>query len=867
MTGSGGIAAIGTREELGAALKRLLRQVEHRTGRDISKTTLARKIQVSQQSLYAYLAGTTLPPRDVLDRLLLELGVTGADLARIADLRDNLEERSRNRRRTDTSVGAATAAPAAACPRELPMDIPGFTGRTAELAELDDLLHTRDDSSAVVISAVLGTAGVGKTALAIHWAHRVRDRFPDGQLYLDLRGYDNLQPLRPADALATLLRSLGSRDDDVPRRLDDRIARYRSLMDGRRTLLLLDNASSADQVRPLLPGTASCFVLVTSRDALGGLVVRHGARRVDLDVLSPTEATNLLRSVLDRPRVDSDPTATAALTQQCARLPLALRIAAEYLVAHPRLSLADLVVELNRHHLDLFDAGGDERTAVRSVFSWSYQHLPTPAARVFRLLGLQPARESGVHEIAALAGIELSDARRHVDVLLRTHLLAEPGHGRYTMHDLLRAYAAERLAVEEEPHDRRAATGRLLDHFRDSAAIAARCGYPASQHLYVVRDPPPSVRRFDGADEAIDWLDAQSSNLVAAAAYAAQNGWALHASDLSDIMARHLMVNGPFDEAVTLHRHAADATSETDPTRHARALLNAGQAWCGFNDNTEAERCLQQALVCFRTVNNRIGEGSTLASLGQVRFWTCHYQDAIDLSRQAITLLEDSDDWSGRFTALNMLAAGLLKTGHAADAAEHWERAYETARTRGDRERAAKFQHNLGIAYQHLGRYNDALRCGLSSLESMRRTGARRGEGLSLHHLGVVYRLTGRLAEAEQHIRKGLQISNDIGNAHLKAESLNGLGDICHDAGRFDEAITHYTAALPVASACGNRDHYARAHDGLGRTYLAIGKTGTAHDHWQQAITAYEEIGVPEAEQVRISLAELDAADDPHVSS
>ncbi|WP_203997300.1 NB-ARC domain-containing protein [Virgisporangium aurantiacum] len=298
------------------------------------------------------------------------------------------------------------------------------------MAELDDLLAARDDSLAVVISAVLGTAGVGKTALAVHWAHGVRDQFPDGQIYLDLRGYDREQPLQSGEALATLLRSLGSRDDDIPPRLEDRMARYRSLVDGRRILLLLDNASSADQVRPLLPGTPSCFVVLTSRDALGGLVVRHGARRVDLDVLSPTEATNLLRSVLSRRRVDADPTAAAALAQQCARLPLALRIAAEYLAAHPSLSLADLVVELNRHHLDLFDAGGDERTAVRSVFSWSYQHLPPPAARVFRLLGLQPAHDSGVNEIAALADVELSDARRQIDVLLRAHLIAEPGLGR-----------------------------------------------------------------------------------------------------------------------------------------------------------------------------------------------------------------------------------------------------------------------------------------------------------------------------------------------------------------------------------------------------------------------------------------------------
>lgn len=255
-----------------------------------------------------------------------------------------------------------------------------------------------------------------------------------------------------------------------------------------------------------------------------------------------------------------------------------------------------------------------------------------------------------------------------------------------------------------------------------------------------------------------------------------------------------------------------------------------------------------------------VGEGTTLASLGQVRFRTCRYQEAIDLTHKAITLLEGSDDWSGRYVALNMHAAGHLKTGRAGVAAEYWKRAYEMALTRGDRERSGNLIHNLGIAYQHLGRYDDAQRCLLTGLESMRRTGVRRGEGRSFHHLGAVYRLTGRLIEAEQHTREGLQIGRDIGDAHAEAEGLNGLGDICHDAGRFDEAITHHTAALQVASFCGDRDQYARAHDGLGRTNLATGKTEAAHDHWTEALKVYEEVGVPEAQRVRTSLAELNTS-------
>jgi tetratricopeptide (TPR) repeat protein len=491
------------------------------------------------------------------------------------------------------------------------------------------------------------------------------------------------------------------------------------------------------------------------------------------------------------------------------------------------------------------------------VFSWSYQHLPPPAARVFRLLGLQPAHDSGVNEIAALADIDLAGARRIVDVLLRAHLITEPSHGRYAMHDLLKAYAAERLAVEEESHDRQAATTRLFDHYRDSAATAARCCYPASQHRYVVVEPSQSVPRFDAAEDAIGWLDAQSSNLVAVAAHAAHNGWAVHASDLSDILVRHFILNGPFDEAVALHQHAADATVDIDPARHARALRNAGRAWLQLHEYAEAERCLQQALVCFRTANDRVGQGSALASLGHVRVWTCRYQEGIDLASRALDLLTPADNWPGYYIALDTLAAAYLKTGRPGDAAELWQRAHEMSLTRQDRERVVRAIHNLGVAYQHLDRYDDALRCLLSGLESIRRTGVRRSEGNSHRHLGVVYRLTGRLVEAEQHMREGLQIGRDSGDGRAEAEGLNGLGDICHDAGRFDEAITHHTAALPVASACGDRDQYAHAHDGLGRTYLATGNPDTAREHWTQALAIYEQIGAPEAERVRSSLAEL----------
>ncbi len=312
-------------------------------------------------------------------------------------------------------------------PAQLPPDVYAFTGRERELSALDDLVREAEGgSTAVVVSAVSGTAGVGKTSLALRWAHRVRDRFPDGQLYLDLRGYDTEQPLSAPDALTRFLTALGLAGSDIPLDPDDRAARYRTELSDRRMLILLDNAATADQVRPLLPGAPGCLVTVTSRDSLAGLVARHGARRLNLDLLPLDDAVRLL-GVLIGDRVAAEPGAAETLAEECARLPLALRIAAELAAARPATPLRELVDELadEQRRLDLLDAGLDPRTAVRAVFSWSYQHLDPDAACAFRLLGLHPGQDLDAHAAAALGDHDLPRARRLLDVLARAHLVHE----------------------------------------------------------------------------------------------------------------------------------------------------------------------------------------------------------------------------------------------------------------------------------------------------------------------------------------------------------------------------------------------------------------------------------------------------------
>jgi DNA-binding SARP family transcriptional activator/DNA-binding XRE family transcriptional regulator len=327
-------------------------------------------------------------------------------------------------------------------PKELPATARHFFGRQSELAVLTSML---DDSTGTAGTAVIwticGTAGVGKTALALRWAHQVADRWPDGQLYVDLRGYDPGQPVSAADALAGFLRALGLQEKDLPPGEDERAARYRSLLSGRRMLVVLDNAAGAEQVRPMLPGVSCCLALITSRDSMAGLVAREGASYLCLNVLAPADAVSLLRALIGG-RVDDDLATARALATRCCWLPLALRVVGELAATHPAVPLADLVGELNepRRWLDLLDAGGDPRTSIRAAFSWSGKRLESPAWRAFRRLGKSHLANCDRYSMAALCGTTVREADRLLDQLTRAHLIHRTEPGRYGMHDLLRAY-------------------------------------------------------------------------------------------------------------------------------------------------------------------------------------------------------------------------------------------------------------------------------------------------------------------------------------------------------------------------------------------------------------------------------------------
>ncbi|WP_131742292.1 NB-ARC domain-containing protein [Actinomadura roseirufa] len=446
----GASRAITTSGELGAEISRLLFAYERRTGRSVGKERLAAAIGVTRSSLYAYLKGTTLPSTVVLDRLLTVLDVSPCSRRRLATARDGLE------------VGPGTVPADPPPPRQLPGAVAGFVGRARELAELNARL--RDPGGAMTITPIVGTAGVGKTALAVRWAHQVCGRFPDGQLYVDLRGYGPVRPRRPAEALELLLCALGVASRSLPSGEDARAGLYRTLLAGRRTLVLLDNAAASEQVRPLLPGSAGCHVVVTSRSGLSALVAGTGARPLTLGRLRHDEAVDLLRGILGPARVEREPAAADELVRRCAHLPLAVRIAAQRACTDPSTSLAGLAEALSceRHRLDRLATPDDDLTTdVRAALSWSVRSLPRAQARMFRLLGLHAGRQISVRAAAALGGVDVQYAVRLLDGLAGAHLL-ERARGGYRLPGLLRDYALECAAREETEETRASAVRRML---------------------------------------------------------------------------------------------------------------------------------------------------------------------------------------------------------------------------------------------------------------------------------------------------------------------------------------------------------------------------------------------------------------------
>jgi DNA-binding SARP family transcriptional activator/tetratricopeptide (TPR) repeat protein len=747
-------------------------------------------------------------------------------------------------------------------PQQLPGAVAHWAGRSAELAALTGLLDRAGESGpgTVVISAIAGTAGVGKTALAVRWGHQVADRFPDGQLYVNLRGYDPDQPVTAAGALAGFLSALGVAGPDIPAAEDERAARYRSRLAGRRVLVILDNAAGAGQVEPLLPGTPGCMVLVTSRDALAGLVARYGATRLDLGLLPIEDAVGLLRGLVG-PRADADPAGAVTLAQRCARLPLALRVAAELAAARPAASLAELSGELAdlQRRLDLLDAGGDPRTAVRSVFSWSYRHLDADAARAFRLLGLHPGPSLDGFAAAALTGTTSGTAAVLLSRLARAYLIQPAGPGRHGLHDLLRGYAGGQAERDDTGPDRHAAVTRLLDYYLHTAAAAIDTLYPAERDRRPRVPPAPGpVPPVAGPAAARAWLDAERAVLVTVAGFAAVRGWPGHAARLSPILFRYLDTAGHHADAVVIHDQARRAARLAgDRAAEAAALANLGVACWRQGRLDRAASCQREALILFGGAGDRYGEARALANLGIVDQQAGLLQQAVGHYRQALTRYQELGERFGQAQMLNNLGIIEDRQGRYRQAVEHHRLALALHGEIGDPTGQARALTNLGVAEERAGQYEQAAEHHQLALALFRETGNRNGEASALGNLGIIEERQNRPGPAADYHRQALTLFREIANRNGEAAALNGLGGALAAAGPDGPARVQFEAALDLASALGNQGEQARAHDGLAQAWLAAGDVVQARRHWQEALARYADQGVPDADAVRARLAAL----------
>jgi DNA-binding SARP family transcriptional activator/Tfp pilus assembly protein PilF len=754
---------------------------------------------------------------------------------------------------------AASAPPRAGpVPRQLPAAVPNFAGRQGELRELTRFSGLPRGAGAVVISAIGGAAGVGKTALAVHWAHQAAGQFPDGQLYVNLRGYASDRPMTAAEALAGFLRALGMAPADIPPGTEQRTASYRSLLTGQRILVVLDNASEAAQVRPLLPGSAGCMAVVTSRASLAGLVARDGALRLELDVLAPGEAAALLRALIGE-RAAADPDAARELAAQCARLPLALRLAAELAVSRPGLPLSALVRELADQHrrLDLLDADGDPHTAVRAVFSWSYRSLGAAEARLFRLLGLAPGADIDAAAAAALAGGAPGLGRAGLDRLARAHFAGITPAGRYVLHDLLRAYAGELAAEHDSAAERQAALTRLLDYYLHGAGTAMDRLFPAERHRRPPVPPPGrSVPPVSSGAAAQAWLDAERPALVAMVACAAAGGWPGHATRLAATLFRYLDAGGHAAEAMVVHGHARHAARlDGDRAAEAAALTNLGIAGMRQGLHAEAGRHLEQALELYRAAGDRPGEARVLQNLSLVDIEQGRYQLAAGRLAQALAAYRQTGDRTGQARALVNLAVGALRTQQYPAARTQLEEARALFRATGDQSGEAHALGNLGGVHLETGRYELAAEYLGQAIALCRATGYATGAAYCQADLGHAYLGQGRYREATQQLEQALAHCRASGEPAGEARALTGLGEILGRTGQPDEARRILATALRLAARAGDHLAEATAHERLAESCHGAGAAAEAIAHWEAARARYALLGSPRAAELSARLA------------
>jgi tetratricopeptide (TPR) repeat protein/transcriptional regulator with XRE-family HTH domain len=858
-----------------------------RTEARLTQEELAEAAAVSPRSVSDLERGVAMTPqRETVRRLADALNLAGL-------VRAQFEAVARGR----GVPAAAGAGGAAAATRTLPRDVTSFTGRQQELQDLANAAAAAAGPGGVVgIHAIGGMAGVGKTAFAVHAAHRLADRFPGGQVFLPLHGHTPGQrPVDPADALASLLATLGVPAAQIPPGLEARMALWRDRLAEKQLLLVLDDAASSEQVRPLLPGTGGSLVLVTSRRHLSAL---DDATAVSLDTLPADQAAALLVRLAARAGLSPADPAIGKVTRLCGYLPLAIGMMARQLHHHPAWSVAGRAAELAsaRDRLELM---ATENLSVAAAFDLSYADLTGDQQRMFRRLGLHPGSEFDAYTAAALDGTGLAAARRGLEALYDQYLLTEPLAGRYRMHDLIREHAralADRLDPDSDRDD---ATARLLDYYQHTAARA---------EALINRQPGPSPAPADGAipaavpamadrEQALAWARAERTSLLACLDYATRASQHARIIGITAGLAGLLRHDGPWADAITRHTAAIQAARHLgDRLGQAGALRELGIVRRMTGDHPDAAQELEQALGIYRDLGDRPGQAGALNSLGIMRQTTGDYPAAAQAHEQALDIYRDLGDRRGQANALNDLGAVRLLTGDYPAAAQAQEQALGIYRDLGDRLGQANALSDLGDMRLQTGDYPGAAQALEQALGIYRDLGDRLGQAGALGYLGVVRRQTGDYPAAAQALEQTLGIYRDLGSGFGQASALNELavvrrqtGDYPAAAQALEQALGIYRdfgirggaaealnergtlhrvsgelvqaeechqQALELARAIASPWHEANALAGLGRCALAAGHATQAQALLRHALEIYQRIGAAEAPDL---LAELDA--------
>lgn len=634
---------------------------------------------------------------------------------------------------------------APAVPRQLPQAIPDFTGRREQLAFLTAQLPAdghKDRAEAVVITAVNGTCGVGKTMLALHWARKVERQFPDGTLFVNLRGYGPGDPLSAGEALEGFLQALGVPGEMIPAGIESQSGLYRSLLAGKRMLIVLDNANAPGQVRPLLPGAPGCLVLVTSRASLTGLVVNTSARRLTLDLMSPAEARSMLRNLVG-PAIDAaDPREVGELISLCARLPLALRIAAARIAEAGDLTIADLVSELadEQARLDTLSMSDDEEVTVRAVFDGSYRMLDVATSRLFRLLGLAPGPDISAHAAAALAGLELSAARRQLSTLAAAHLIESAGRHRYRLHDLLHSYAAERASVENTQVERDHAERRLLEWYAQQVTAAKLITHPPSS-TDPFQQPIPDdlpVLAFDSIDDVTSWWDDEAANVSAVLRRSCTNTALLNLTVMLLYGATGIFTRrGRWTDVVDVFESTVAAAQRSGEELIEVHLLCQLAEFLWDMPDRNAGRAAEVAEQCF-ALAERLDQLSIMSwalnTLALISLTQCRYTDALGYLHRALPLSAGYQNGRMEGVIEGNLSDAYARLGNHQQAFQHVEQERVLRQRADDAEGLeSAYPYHLALAHQSRGQHAEAVKiCEDALTQSDKRRGHPRNVGRSL---------------------------------------------------------------------------------------------------------------------------------------